>query len=102
MTENISQNLAVRMLFRNMSCSTIFKIVYSFLMMECMYCKGKLERKTAPFQIHRKGYYITFNEVPAWVCTQCGEVYFDETEVETIQKVLGILDEQTEKLSAVV
>ncbi|HSE84153.1 MAG TPA: type II toxin-antitoxin system MqsA family antitoxin [Thermodesulfobacteriota bacterium] len=71
-------------------------------MMKCMFCKGKMERKTAPFHIHRKGYNITFDEVPAWVCTQCGEVYFDEAEVESIQKVLQILDEQTKKLSAAV
>jgi len=70
--------------------------------MKCMFCKGKMERKPAPFHIHRKGYYLTFDEIPAWVCTQCGEIYFDETEVEAIQGVLQILDEQTEKLSAAV
>jgi len=69
--------------------------------MECMYCKGKMERKTAPFQINRKGYHLTFYRIPAWVCSQCGEVYFDEAEVETIQTVLNILDEQTEKLRAI-
>jgi predicted oxidoreductase len=40
--------------------------------------------------------------VPAWVCIQCGEVYFDEAEVEKIQRVLQTLDEQTEKLSIAV
>jgi len=70
--------------------------------MECMHCKGKMERKTSPFQINRKGYHLTFDMVPAWVCSQCGEVYFDETEVESIQRVLKILDEQAEKLRAIV
>lgn len=69
--------------------------------MECMYCKGEMERKTAPFQINRKGYHLTFDRFPAWVCSQCEEVYFDEAEVETIQTVLNILDEQTEKLRAI-
>ena len=70
--------------------------------MDCIYCKGKMERKTAPFEINRKGYRLTFNNIPAWVCNQCGEVYFDEAEVQNIQRVLTILDEQTEKLRATV
>ena len=99
--EYFSRILAERIFFSEYELFNYFQNSI-FLMMECMCCKGKLERRTAPFQIHRKGYYLTFNEVPAWVCTQCGEVYFDEPEVETIQKVLQILDEQTEKLSAAV
>ncbi len=71
-------------------------------MMDCIYCKGKMERKTAPFEINRKSYRLTFNNIPAWVCNQCGEVYFDEAEVQNIQRVLTILDEQTEKLRATV
>ncbi len=70
--------------------------------MDCIYCKGKMERKTAPFEINRKSYRLTFNNIPAWVCNQCGEVYFDEAEVQNIQRVLTILDEQTEKLRATV
>ncbi len=67
-----------------------------------MHCKGKMERKTAPFHIDRKGYHVTFDEIPAWVCTQCGEVYFEEAEVKAIQNLLKLLDEQTEKLSEAV
>ena len=46
--------------------------------MECMYCKGKMERTTAPFHVDRNGYHLVFDKVPAFVCRQCGEVYFDE------------------------
>jgi YgiT-type zinc finger domain-containing protein len=59
-----------------------------------------MERKTAPFQINRKGYYhLVLDAVPAWVCKQCGEVYFEETEVDSIQAVLQDLDKRTEKLA---
>jgi len=58
-----------------------------------------MERKTAPFQINRKGYHLMLNAVPAWVCPQCGEFFFEETEVESIQTALQKLDEQTEKLA---
>lgn len=67
--------------------------------MNCLYCKGKMERKTSPFQIDRKGYHLLFDAIPAWVCTQCGEAYFEETEVEAIQGLLKNIDEQTEKLA---
>ncbi len=39
--------------------------------------------------------------VPAWVCTQCREVYFEETEVDTIQDVMRLRDEKTEKLEVI-
>lgn len=67
--------------------------------MKCIHCQGRMERKTAPFQINRKGYHLLLNAVPAWVCQQCGEVYFEEAEVESIQTALQKLDEQTEKLA---
>lgn len=65
-----------------------------------MYCKGTMEYKTAPFQIDRKGYHLVLDAVPAWVCSQCGEAYFENTEVDTIQDVLRTLDERTERLAA--
>lgn len=68
--------------------------------MKCMYCQGKMKRGISPFHIDRKGYHLTMDKIPAWVCTQCGEAYFDEAEVEAIQEALGALDQQSEKLAA--
>lgn len=62
--------------------------------MECIYCKGEMQRGTAPFHLHRKGCHVTLEAVPAWVCTQCGEAYFEEAEVAAIQEMLRTLDEQ--------
>ena len=67
--------------------------------MECLHCKGEMKRKKAPFQIDRKGYHLMFDAISAWVCSQCGEVYFEEAEVDSIQEVLKTLDEKTEKLA---
>ena len=67
--------------------------------MKCIHCKGEMEQKTAPFQITRKGYHLVLSSIPVWVCTQCGEVYFEEAEVHSIQEVLQTLDEQTKKLA---
>ena len=70
--------------------------------MKCIYCQGEMERGTAPFYVDRKGYHLVLDAVPAWVCTQCGEVYFEEAEVNAIQEVMRLLDERTEQLEAAV
>lgn len=67
--------------------------------MNCSHCKGKMERGTAPFHIDRKGYHLVLDAVAAWVCGQCGEVYFEESEVDRIQQVIQAIDQQTEKLA---
>jgi len=66
--------------------------------MKCIHCQGTMQRGTAPFHIDRKGYHLTFDAIPAWVCTQCGEAYFDEAEVEAIQDVIRAVDQRAEKI----
>ena len=56
-------------------------------------------RKTAPFHIDRKNYHLLLDAIPAWVCNQCGEAYFEEAEVDAIQEVLRKIDQETEKLA---
>ena len=68
--------------------------------MKCIHCQGKMERGTAPFHIDRKGYHLMFDSIRAWLCTQCGETYFEEPEVEAIQEVISALDHQAEKMTA--
>ncbi len=67
--------------------------------MKCIYCQGRMERGTAPFHIDRRGYYLVLDEIPAWVCSQCGEVYFDEAEVDSMQSVIRAVDEQVQRIA---
>lgn len=67
--------------------------------MKCIYCQGKMKKGTAPYHIDRKGYHLVLDMVPAWVCAQCGEVYFEGTEVTFIQDVIRSLDGQTERIA---
>jgi len=57
-------------------------------------------RSTAPFQIDRNGYHLTLDAVPAWVCSQCGEAYFEQKQVEEIQEMIESVDLGARKLSA--
>ena len=68
--------------------------------MECLHCKGKMIRETAPFSVDRNGYHITWESIPAWVCTQCGESLFEENEVDHIQRALQKIDQETRALTS--
>lgn len=67
--------------------------------MKCMYCQGEMERGCAPFHIDRKDVHISLDKVAAWVCSQCGEAYFDESAVDAIQKIIGTVDDEAKKLA---
>ena len=67
--------------------------------MQCIHCKGQMTRRTAPFSLDRKGYHVSWDAVPAWVCTQCGEPYFETREVDLIQKALKGLDQKSAELA---
>ena len=68
--------------------------------MECLHCKGRMVRSTAPFSLDRKGYHLSWDSVPAWVCTQCGEPFFESREVDLIQKALTELDRDSAALAS--
>ena len=68
--------------------------------MECFYCKGKMVKGFAPFSVDRNGYHISWESVPAWVCTQCGESLFEEDEVAHIQNALKQIDHETTFLTS--
>ena len=67
--------------------------------MNCMHCRGVMIRGDSPFQVDRKGYHLILDRVPAWVCQQCGEVYFEAAEVDAIQEAIRALDERTRRLA---
>ena len=54
--------------------------------MECFHCKGSMIKSYAPFSTDRNSYHISWESIPAWVCTQCGEAFFEENEINYIQK----------------
>ena len=67
--------------------------------MKCMHCKGKMVRGKAPFSLDRNGYHVSWDAIPAWVCTQCGEPLFEAREVELIQSALADLDRESAALT---
>jgi len=55
----------------------------------CYFCKGKVESK-AIWHVHQWGDKIfIFKNVPAEVCTQCGETYFGPEGLEQMDRIVA-------------
>lgn len=67
--------------------------------MKCIHCQGEMKRGTTPFHIDRKGCHLMFDALPAWVCSQCGEVYFEEKEVDAIQDLVESVETKANQLA---
>lgn len=68
--------------------------------MKCLYCNGETERCLSNYTIDRKDFHLFVQNIPAYVCTQCGEKYFGEQEVEAIQDMARTLESNVEKVRA--
>ena len=56
--------------------------------MNCFMCKGNLEEKKVNYVVDLGETIIIIKNVPAKVCTQCGEQYFDDVTAENIEKIV--------------
>jgi YgiT-type zinc finger domain-containing protein len=54
--------------------------------MKCLICKtGDVQPNTTSFTVERGDMTLVLKSVPARVCTQCGEAYFDEATTKRIE-----------------
>lgn len=68
--------------------------------MKCLYCNGEMERSSSNYTINRKDFHLFVQNIPVHICTQCGEKYFGEQEVEAIQDITNTLESKVEKVRA--
>lgn len=54
----------------------------------CSFCGGDLKDELVQHEYHWEGQLFVFEEVPAQVCQQCGEKYFDLNVVEAMEKAV--------------
>ncbi len=54
----------------------------------CNVCQGEIAERLTTYTQWFEGRLIVIENVPAWECTQCGEVYYDPDVVERIQAVI--------------
>ena len=58
-----------------------------------------MKQGTAPLHIDRNGCHVTIDNVPAWVCQQCGEAYFEDQEVDAIQGLIRTIEQKANKFT---
>jgi len=68
--------------------------------MECFYCKGEMKKGKTSHVVNRKGYHLVLDEVPAYICQQCGEAYFDSEGIDLVQAMVCDIDKKAALLQA--
>lgn len=66
----------------------------------CIACPGELKQETVKYTQWYQGRLIVIENVPAWVCDQCGETYYDPEIVERIQSLIWSDAEPTRVIEA--
>ncbi len=66
--------------------------------MECHFCDGEMKKGKTTYTLNRAGYHLLIDDVPAWICSQCGEAYFEENAVDMIQRMIKNLDMQVSEV----
>ncbi len=53
----------------------------------CEFCEGIVEERIIQARFHFKGQTIYVDRVPAWVCSMCGEQYFDAPVYKRLEEI---------------
>lgn len=57
----------------------------------CTECKGKVRRKTISQEFEKEGVRVKLSGFKAWVCSQCGEIYFEPGGAEKVAQAVNSL-----------
>ncbi len=57
----------------------------------CSECGGKLKRKTITQEFEKEGIKVKLSGLKAWVCTQCGEIYFEPGGADKVAQAVNSL-----------
>ncbi len=69
--------------------------------MECFMCKGELKEKTVSYMVDLENTIIIIKGVPAKVCSQCGEQYFDDDTSRNIEAIVNQLKDLKTEVTVV-
>ena len=62
----------------------------------CEICKGLMEEELTDYTLDYDGEQLLIEDVPTWVCTQCGHTFVDEDIIDAVEDLLDHLDEVAE------
>lgn len=69
--------------------------------MECFMCKGELIEKKVNYMVDLEKTIIIIKDVPAKVCDQCGERYFDDETSQNIEKIVNKLKDLSTEVTII-
>ncbi|MBR6259735.1 MAG: YgiT-type zinc finger protein [Oscillospiraceae bacterium] len=55
----------------------------------CFFCKGDMEPALTKFIVDLDDVVVIVKNVPAMVCTQCGEKSFDDATMERLEEIVN-------------
>ena len=67
----------------------------------CIICSGKVEKGTTTFALDLKSSLIVVRNVPALVCTQCGEDWIEDSTATELEQVIERSKTQNSQLEVV-
>ena len=69
--------------------------------MDCFMCKGEAIEKKVNYMVDLENTIIIIKGVPAKVCTQCGEQYFDDQTSENIEGIINKLKDLSTEVTII-
>ena len=69
--------------------------------MTCFRCKGDVEQNRKTHAATLENCVIIIKNVPALVCTQCGEVYFTDVVMQKLEDVIDRLENIVKEVAIV-
>jgi len=69
--------------------------------MNCFMCKGEVIEKKVNYMVDLENTIIIIKGVPAKVCTQCGEQYFEDETSENIENIVNKLKDLSTEVTII-
>lgn len=69
--------------------------------MNCFKCNEELVEKKVNYMVDLENTIIIIKGVPAKICTQCGEQYFDDQTSENIEKIVNKLKDLSTEVTII-
>ena len=67
----------------------------------CFMCKGKLIEKKVNYMVDLEKTIIIIKGVPAKVCSECGEQYFDDETSQNIESIVNKLKDLSTEVTII-
>jgi YgiT-type zinc finger domain-containing protein len=67
------------------------RVMNKLMRLPCSECKGEVKRKTISQEFEKEGVKVKLSGFKAWVCSQCGEIYFEPGGAEKVAQAVNSL-----------